>query len=232
MSARAGPRVIAGFGRSGTTWVQDVLATANSLRAVFEPLHPIVIPDETIHPYCYRDGEVDDPALYRFLHKYFYEDFHSLWVDYRVIWPKLLPAQADLWSRHALKRVLNYNIQAKNNFLHFRDQRRHKQRIIKFVRANLILSWLQKVFGARIVFIIRHPAPVVASQMRASRSWDPQQNLARYRGDSQLLDVLNDGLKKLLFRSLDGVEAYALSWCVENASANAGRGTRYPRSLL
>jgi len=37
-----GMKLIAGSGRSGTTWVLDALADANDLRPVFEPLHPMV----------------------------------------------------------------------------------------------------------------------------------------------------------------------------------------------
>jgi hypothetical protein len=45
-------RIIAGSGRSGTTWVLDALAEANALRPVFEPLHPLAIPQA--RPFAYR----------------------------------------------------------------------------------------------------------------------------------------------------------------------------------
>ena len=60
-------RLIAGSGRSGTTWVQDALAAANDLRPVFEPLHPAV--SEIGARYAYRALSRNDehPELQRFL---------------------------------------------------------------------------------------------------------------------------------------------------------------------
>ena len=69
------PRVVAGFGRSGTTWIQDVLARTNSLRAVFEPLHPIAIPGAAQYAHTYLAKNDDDEALYRFLSQYFFGSF-------------------------------------------------------------------------------------------------------------------------------------------------------------
>jgi len=211
--------VIAGFGRSGTTWVQDVIATANSLRAVFEPLHPDVIRGAVEHAHTYRLADDDDPALYDLLRRYFFEDYHSIWVDYRVRWDWLCPRARDLTSWWRLKRVLRRNIGFKNNYLRYRSQRRFEQRIVKFVRANMMLSWLQVKFDARIVFIVRHPAAVVMSQMSSPGVWDPYLRIARYRADSRLLEVLDDQTRRLIFMSLDDVEALSLSWCLENAIA-------------
>jgi len=219
MSEHLKPCIVAGFGRSGTTWVQDVLATANSLRAVFEPLHPLWIRGADMHAHRYHAADDDDLACYRFLHRYFCEDFHSPWADYRVVWTKLYPRLNDLKSIRGIKRVLRNNFQAKDNILRFRKQRQNKRRIVKFVRANMMLPWLQRNFDARIVFIIRHPAAVVMSQMRTPRAWNPYKNIERYRRDSRLLDVLDRRTNKLIFQSLDDVEACTLSWCVENIVA-------------
>lgn len=219
MSERPEPRVIAGFGRSGTTWVQDVLATANSLRAVFEPLHPLWIRGAKAYAHRYLSASDDDQVFYRFLHRYFFDDFHSLWADYRVIWPRLYPHAVDLISWQRIKRVLRYGVHARDNILRFRSQRRHSQRIVKTVRANMLLAWIKANFNARIVFIIRHPVAVIVSQMRSPRAWNPQLSIERYRADSRLLDTLGDDSKRLLSMSLGDVEAHTLSWCIENAVA-------------
>src|SRR5690606_5575382 len=72
---------------------------------------------------------------------------------------------------------------------------------------------------ARIVFVIRHPAAVVMSQLRASRTWRPVERLERYRRDPRLLKVLQEPLKELLQESHEEIEACTLAWCLENSVA-------------
>jgi len=213
------PRVIAGFGRSGTTWVQDVLAASNSLRAVFEPLHPDVFHDAGSHAHAYRNSGDEDTALYEFLQKYFSENFHSLWVDYRIRLDLLAPRFGDPNSWGQNKRYLRRIRESGKNYFLYRTQRRFDQRIVKLVRANMMLSWLKEKWGARIVFLIRHPAAIVLSQMKSPSIWKPQFRIASYRTDSRLLDELNASTRKLLFEELDDIEAVTLSWCIENTIA-------------
>jgi len=213
------PRVIAGFGRSGTTWVQDVLAASNSLRAVFEPLHPDVFHDAGRHAHAYRNSRVEDAALYEFLQRFFSEDFHSLWADYRIRLDLLIPRfrDPDSWGRN--KRYLRRIRGAGENYFRFRAQRRFDRRIVKLVRANMMLSWLREKWDARIVFLIRHPAAIVLSQMKSPSIWKPHGRIACYRADSQLLDELNESTRQLVFEELDDLEAVTLSWCIENTIA-------------
>ena len=88
-------RVVAGFGRSGTTWIQDVLAASNELRAVFEPLHPDLIRGANQFAHAYRKSDDRDDDLQVFLDTYFSGDFHSLWADYRVRLDRLGPRAGD-----------------------------------------------------------------------------------------------------------------------------------------
>ncbi len=213
------PRVIAGFGRSGTTWVQDVLATANSLRAVFEPLHPDVFHEAKNHAHAFRASNDEDVDLYNFIQQYFSGDFHSLWVDYRIRLDLISPHanEGKLWRRYgrSLRRTRN----AGKNIIRFRGQRKFENRIVKLVRANMMLSWLKTKFGARIVLLIRHPAAVVLSQMNSPDIWKPHTRIDRYRADHKLLDELNVDTRRLLFGPLNDLEAVTLSWCIENAIA-------------
>ena len=213
------PRVIAGFGRSGTTWVQDVLATANSLRTVFEPLHPDVISGAENYANAYRESEAEDPELYEFFRHYFIDDFHSMWVDYRIRLDLLKPEFGDITSLLAFRKLLWRIRKSKENYLRYRSQRGFDGRIVKCVRANMMLSWLHRTFNARIVFLMRHPAAVVLSQMSSPNVWKPLERLERYRKNSALLGVLDSQTRTLLSRNLDNVEAFALSWCIENKIA-------------
>jgi len=212
-------RIIAGFGRSGTTWVQDVLATANSLRAVFEPLHPDVFAEATEHAHAYRNMDDEDPALYDFLSRFFIEDFHSMWVDYRIRLDLLYPRLHDLSSWVHLKRVFSRIAKSRQNYSCYHSQRRFDGRIVKCVRANMMLPWLQKHFDAQMVFLIRHPAAVVMSQMTSPDVWKPFSRINRYRADSRLLEILDEQTRELLTSRLDDVEAFTLSWCIENSVA-------------
>ena len=114
---------------------------------------------------------------------------------------------------------MRFYAELKDNFLRYFLQRRRERRIVKFVRANMMLSWLQEKLHARVVFIIRHPAPTIMSQMRSPRSWHPHFRIDIYRKDRRLLDALDDSTRKFLFQRLEDVEAYTLSWCIENTMA-------------
>src|SRR5262245_32752648 len=71
-SMMPGPiRIIAGSGRSGTTWVQDVLADANALRPIFEPLHPLAVPQADPFAYRYLRPAVEQAAAAAFLTRVF-----------------------------------------------------------------------------------------------------------------------------------------------------------------
>ena len=83
----------------------------------------------------------------------------------------------------------------------------------------MMLGWIRNTFDARIVFLVRHPAAVVLSQMRAIRAWRPQRTLERYRQDHGLLAHLEQPVRRLLATSLSDFEALALSWCIENSIA-------------
>jgi hypothetical protein len=211
--------VIAGFGRSGTTWVQDVLAEANRLRAVFEPLHPQHIPRAERYAHRYFSASDENDELYRWLYHFFYEDYFSLWSDYRIVKHSLWPKPQDVVSWRRTKARLRYLAGSKDNVIRYHPQRRYPERIVKFVRANMMLAWLQERFQARIVFVIRHPAAVLLSQMKSPRSWNVNDRINIYRNDQNLLAVLPSRAKRLLFEPLETIEASTLSWCIENSIA-------------
>lgn len=219
MSDKLQPLVIAGFGRSGTTWLQDSIAAANQLRAVFEPLNPDAI--RGAEPYAYRfvSASASAPELYRLLRHYFFDEFHSPWADYRIIAQKLVCRPADLASWARTRRILRQYERAFRYLRIYRRQRQYSRRIVKFVRANMMLSWLKQTFDARIVFIVRHPAAVVTSQLHSLVSWKPYARIEQFRKDNGLLEMLGEGSRKLLFQSLDEIEACTLLWCIENQEA-------------
>ena len=219
MTMPTGPRIVAGFGRSGTTWVQDVIAESNRLRAVFEPLHPLLLRAADLGPVSYHETDDIDAALQVYLERFLVGDFWSLWADFRVVQRRLWLLDDEQLSLKSLRRITVHNRQAIKNVIRYWRQRRFDSRITKLVRANVMLSWLQKTFDARIVYVVRHPAAVVLSQMRAPRAWYPRLAIERYRNDPRCLNTLDDPTRKLVFEELNDTEAHTLHWCLEVGTA-------------
>ena len=215
------PRIVAGFGRSGTTWIQDVLARSNRLRPVFEPLHPVHVAGAREFAYRYLDATTDAPELYAFLDPFFNGRYPPRWADFRIVSTHPARSASNLASFSGLRRYLRSQAEVIRSVIEFAPQRLHRNRIVKFVRANMMLGWLSARFDARIVFVIRHPAAVILSQMGAPKTWNPRKRIQGYRSDERLLENITDPLRSMLFRKHDDVEAYAVSWCLENSVALA-----------
>lgn len=213
-----GIRLIAGSGRSGTTWVLDALAEANGLRPVFEPLNPSI--SDIGARYAYRALAADDehPDLERFLTDVCEGRRHKWWTQYRRPNDRLIPPLSKLTSMKGLK--LEYHRWKK--FLE--DQptlsmgARRSSPLVKCIRANLMLNWLSRRHACKIVLLVRHPGAVVESQLRLRRGgvWDPEPVLTRYQNDSCLHELTGNRYRKLLSRQLSPIEALAVNWVIEN----------------
>ena len=79
------PLIIAGSGRSGTTWVLDAIAYANGLRTVFEPLHPQGVRKARGFAYRYVEDTASEPELAAFLTHIFTGQLRCLWTKYRGV---------------------------------------------------------------------------------------------------------------------------------------------------
>ena len=215
------PRVVAGYGRSGTTWVLDVLAQANRLRTIFEPLHPNAIPAAAPHAHQYLAVDDEDESLRQLFETFFHGNVHSIWADYRIRTGWLNPRLENLKSWRDFKAAASRFSRGKTYYQRYRGQRRRPERITKVIRANMMISWLRRNFDARIVFMMRHPAAVVLSQSSSPRSWNPEVQLALYRQHTDLVARLGPGAQDLLSASLEHTAALTLAWCIENSIASA-----------
>lgn len=209
-----GMRLIAGSGRSGTTWVLDAMATANGLRPIFEPLHPHVSPIGNRYAHRALAAGDDHPELVQFLSEVCAGRRIRLWSKYRRQGRWLFPPPAvfstisdagRLWRRWRkfLKEAPRLAMEA-----------RRRDPLVKCIRANLMLDWLSRQFDCRIVLVVRHPGAVIESEMRGS--WKAEFTLDRYRGDTRLHEITSDRYRALLERPLTPIEALATRWVIEN----------------
>ena len=123
---------IAGTGRSGTTWLAELLVRGSRRRLIFEPFRNDLVP-------------VWKGALSR---QYIRPEDDST--------PLLAPARAIMQGeiRDAWFDSLNSRLFTSG-------------RVIKDIRANLLLGWLQRQFGPfPILYMIRNPEAVAASWQR------------------------------------------------------------------
>lgn len=208
--------IISGSGRSGTTWVLDVLAKANDMRTAFEPLHPVVL--KKISDYSnrfIRDGETHDD-LKRYLTNIFSGDFRNTWIDYRVRPDRLVPSLENISGKDKTraflakwKKLFRQSLMYRRNF--------GKPVITKFIRANLMYLWLLENFNARIVHIMRHPGAVIESKLRlGGDDWNPTSEMSRYLQQKPVKTWLSGYMDCDEIDDLSSAGQFALIWCIEN----------------
>ena len=209
-----GLRMIAGSGRSGTTWVQDALADANELRPIFEPLHPWV--SEVGNRYAHRTlrpGE-SHPELLQFLTDTCAGRGPQLWARYRRHPNWLFPPVGSLTTREGLGRLYRAWTKFVAEFPTLYRASKRRAPLVKCIRSNLMLGWLSQHCDGRVVLMVRHPGAVIESELRGK--WEPERVLDRFRRDAALHELTSNRYRTLLARRLNDVEALAARWVIEN----------------
>lgn len=88
-----------------------------------------------------------------------------------------------------------------------------KDRLIKDIRANLLLKWLKTQFPEmKIVFLLRHPLAVVNSRIKLG--WGSNTKLFLSQ-DDLIADYLEPYVKEIN-GAKSGFEKQIFSWCIEN----------------
>jgi Sulfotransferase domain len=84
--------------------------------------------------------------------------------------------------------------------------------VVKEIRANGILAWLDKNYCCRIVYLLRHPCAVIASRMKLR--WET--HIDMLLNQSELMeDYLNPYLDVMRHASSEA-QKHAVMWCAEN----------------
>ena len=182
--------VLSGSGRSGTTWMADLLCSGTQVQQIFEPLHPVGVPevqrllgwDESRHPHIrsryIRPGALC-PEWKALLEKILCGEVRNYWTDY---------------DRTAF----------------FPDRY-----LVKLIRANLMLGFISDEFRPKIIHVVRSPCAVVASRLKYGWHADIRDVLDQ---EELVTDHLSDHVDDIA-RENDALGAHAVWWAVENAIA-------------
>jgi hypothetical protein len=172
---------LAGSGRSGTTWLADIINYDNDYRYIFEPFHRHKVP--ACKSFRYRQYLRPQDRSPEYL------DAATSIVTGRI---------RNLWTD-------KYNRK-------FRSDRR----LVKDVRANLFLKWLEANFpGMPIVLLLRHPCAVASSRMKVD--WSGGADLRQFLAQPALVEDHLAPLQADLAAAESDFERMIFFWCIENA---------------
>jgi hypothetical protein len=170
--------ILAGSGRSGTTWLGNIIAANPNMRILFEPFDPRRVPQvETLPLFAYARPNGDYPQ----------------WAE--AVGPVLTGQVENEWiNRQGGKRWWA------------------GRRLVKTIRANLMLAWLDCTFYPKIVFTTRHPAAVVLSRVKLG--WDA--HLDNFLSQPELVTDYLDPFVDVILAAKTPVQQHAAAWCIEN----------------
>lgn|GEM_PF-2804527 len=193
--------LLTGPGRSGTTWLADVIASTPRVQQIFEPL--------LFNPQVYKLTGWTPPSIETYLRLYYLRPVG----DYPG-WYMLL--NCILTGRY---RTYLTDTERTSFF--------PKRYLVKEIRANLMLGYVYDHFQPAIIHITRHPCAVIASRMRL----DWQVNLDELLNQEELVaDYLADWVGAIERAKTGPIAAHAIWWAVESAVAAHDLATRphYP----
>lgn len=143
--------IILGFGRSGTTWLSDIISKVTGNLILFEPFHPSVTDLSKRYSYSTITEEEDVVVLEEYLKKVLNKKHRKMWLMRNHV-----PVRLENISQDFLELLWN-----ECEVIGFKE-----------IRANFMIKTLQRMLNARIIFIIRHPLAVVASIKQRTNFWE------------------------------------------------------------
>jgi hypothetical protein len=194
--------IILGFGRSGTTWVSDIISKNLGYLILFEPFHPSV----TVHSQdiSYETILSDRAAipLKSYLHDIVNKRHRKMWLLRNHVPGKLEDISEDLINM----------LWRECNIAGFKE-----------IRANFMIDWFHHNFNSKIVFVVRHPCAVVASIKKRGNFWEfgwPETYELFLERTIYSEKYRNHKINKLAHTILEAktsVEKYALMWAITHA---------------
>ncbi|MEZ4802532.1 MAG: sulfotransferase family protein [Gelidibacter sp.] len=191
--------IILGSARSGTSWFSEIIALQHRYRLLFEPEHETNTPKGKLICDRYITDCKSSNAINNYLKQVFSNRVNSDWI-----------AQLSnrKWKRHLWPVI-------------------PKKFIIKFVRCNLAASYFSEFFDIPVIFIIRNPYDVIASQRRVQFPW--LYDLHWFKHQNELCDVIHENYNfDLRFeKEKSDFEILCLRWCIENSVPLLGENKKF-----
>lgn len=170
--------ILAGTGRSGTTWVEEIINSRNDFRIMFEPFHQKKV--DLVGAWNYRQYLRCNDRNDKFLKpatSILRGDIKNEWID--------------RFNRRVFSR----------------------KRLIKDIRAQLILKWIKHNFPEiPIILLLRHPCAVANSKLKLG--WDT--HLHDFLVQDELMDDFLNPFKKELENAKNLFDKHIFMWCIEN----------------
>ncbi len=187
--------LLASSGRSGSTWLADLIEKSTSKRIIFEPFLPNTLDDD----------------YQRFLFsEYDHPDNEGISKEFRLF---ISENSNNALLRDSIEGVLKGKLprcswrDRRNSRIHYAG------RVIKDIRMNLFLKYIQANFPQlNIIFLIRHPCAVVASQYFLG--WEDGIELILQQ--RELMDTYLRPFSDTINSCNSRIERLALRWCIEN----------------
>ena len=183
--------LLAGSGRSGTTWLQEMLCAIPGTQPIFEPLHPEYnskvrhLTGWEPRPHYFREWYLPDNSEQ--------PEWTSLLVDI------LRGIHRNYWTDH-------------ERYCFFPDRF-----LVKEIRANLMLGYIYQHFKPKIIYITRHPCSVVHSRLAVNWLADTKDILKQ---EHLVEDHLRPWVAAIE-KERDILGAHAAWWAIENMIAKA-----------
>ena len=169
------PIVVLSFGRSGSTWVSDIISKAMGGLLLFEPLHPETCSISEEICYCDESSHGQSAQLEQLLHGILDKQDHNRWLLRNHLFSPLEEV-----SPAFVETVWN-----ECNILGFKE-----------IRAIFLIDWLLERLNARVVYLVRHPYAVIASLRRRKNFWNEFgfEQLWRFFRERVLFNPRNESL--------------------------------------
>lgn len=179
--------IITGSARSGTSWLCESISKTFRYRLLFEPDHPIQVPKAKVLADVILNEREDYPIVNNYLTKVFKNKVDSDWIGQN--------------SNRKFKMHLWPIVP--------------KKYVIKFIRTNLGITYIQEHFKIPIIFLVRNPYDVIASQNRVKFPW--LYDLSKFQQQNVLVHLVKQisGID-ICKAKLNTIEILTIRWCIEN----------------
>jgi hypothetical protein len=209
-----GSILINGFWRSGTTWVQQVLATAYGAKTLFEPLSP-----SSQFPLQKRVFGSATPAVWR-------ESFLPLSPE--VFTPEDV-RYLDLTFAGCCPTRSTFPYLCRKSVTECFNRRV----VIKFVRAHCLLGYMAERYNVIPIHVSRHPCAVVASFSASDWTWNFNEvDFSQLYPDSRRFeDPRAEELRQILhnYSESSAISKLAAFWAVMERRAAETPGVVFAR---